>query len=242
MGRVTLLTDFGTSDGYVAAMKGVLTTGAPSAVLDDAGHDLPRGDVSHAAWTLRRYWGRYPEGTVHLVVVDPGVGTGRRALAVEAGGRLGVGPDNGVFGLVVAAHPGWRAVSLPSPEGASSTFHGRDVFAPAAARLAAGASLDDLGESVDDLVRLPTPEVGGDGRVRTVDRFGNLVTDVPGERLAAGVEMAGRRIGSAGTYGEVAIGALVALVGSDGTVEVAVRDGSAAERLGVGVGEAVRLL
>lgn len=242
--RITVLTDFGTADGYVAAMKGVLAVGAPSAWVVDAGHDVPRGDVAHASWALGRYWARYPEGTVHLVVVDPGVGTARRALAIEAGGRLGVGPDNGVFTRVVEAAEQWRAVALSVPRDASTTFHGRDVFAPAAARLAAGARLEDLGELVEDLVTLERRAAEpGAGFVRVVDHFGNLVTDVSASLLTPGahVEIAGRVVASAGTYGDVAPGELVALEGSDGTVEVAVRDGSAAVALGAGVGTPVRI-
>lgn len=236
--RITLLTDFGTRDGYVAAMKGVLATAMPSAHVDDAGHDLPRGDAGHAAWALARYWDRYPPGTIHVVVVDPGVGTERRAVAVEAGGRLGVGPDNGVFCEVARRCGGIRAVTLPTPSDASSTFHGRDVFVPAAARLAAGEPLEGLGDPVarlEDLARAP-----GSGRVRTVDRFGNLVTDLPGRLLGpGGVRVAGRTVPRGRTYGDVAPGEAVALVSSDGTIEVAVRDGSAAERLGVGSGAEV---
>ncbi len=242
--RVTVLTDFGTSDGYVAAMKGALALGAPSAWVDDAGHDVPRGDVAHASWALGRYWSRYPGGTVHLVVVDPGVGTGRRALAIEADGRFGVGPDNGVFTRVLEVSGSWSAVALPVPPGASTTFHGRDVFAPAAARLAAGASLSDLGPTVGDPVILNGgASAAGQGAVRTVDRFGNLVTDVPAGLLTptSRVEIAGLVVPAAGTYGDVAPGELAAIAGSDGTVEVAVRDGSAAAALGVGVGARVRV-
>jgi len=242
---VTLLTDFGTADGYVAALKGVLATDAPGVRVDDAGHDLPRGKVAHAAWALHRFWSCYPAGTVHVVVVDPGVGTSRRAVAVEAGGRFGVGPDNGVFTRVLRKAGSWKAVELAIAPDASSTFHGRDVFAPAGARLAAGERLDALGSPVDDLLFLPESPVGvGRGSVQTVDRFGNLVTDIPADALAAGgeVEIAGRRITSARTYGDVTPGSLLALAGSDGTVEVAVRDGSAALALGVGVGVSVRVL
>lgn len=242
---VTLLTDFGTADGYVAALKGVVATGAPRARVDDAGHDLPRGNVAHAAWALRRFWDRYPPGTVHVVVVDPGVGTSRRAVAVAAGGRFGVGPDNGVFTHVLTKAGSWKAVELEISPEASSTFHGRDVFAPAGARLAAGESLESLGRAVDDLMLLPEPTAAvGRGSVQTVDRFGNLVTDIPADALGTGteVEIGGRRIPAARTYGDVTPGRLVALRGSDGTVEVAVRDGSAASALGVGVGASVRVL
>ncbi len=241
---VTLLTDFGTADGYVAALKGVLASAAPDVRVDDAGHDLPRGEVAHASWALSRFWDRYPVGTVHVVVVDPGVGTSRRAVAVEAGGRFGVGPDNGVFTRVLRMASSWRAVVLQVPSDACTTFHGRDVFAPAGARLAAGVALEELGTPVEALHLLPEPSSGsGRGSVQTVDRFGNLVTDIPSEALQpdAEVEIGGRKIQCARTYGDVAPGALVAVVGSDGTVEVAVRDGSASSALGVGVGAVVRV-
>ncbi len=243
--RITVLTDFGTADGYVAAVKGVLASLTPSVWVDDAGHDVPRGDVEHAAWALHRYWSRYPEGTVHLVVVDPGVGTDRRALALEAGGRFGVGPDNGVFTRVLEHVDHWRAVAVDVPSGSSATFHGRDVFAPAAARLAAGAALEELGAPAGDLVELPGRGADRDrGVVRTVDRFGNLVTDLPANALSPGAQVviAGQRVASAGTYGEVGPGDLVALRGSDGTVEIAVRNGSAATALGVGVGTPLRVV
>src|SRR5688500_8144127 len=141
MNRATLLTDFGTRDGYVAAMKGVIATIAPSAFVDDASHDIPHGDIMAAAFALRRYWRLYPPGTVHVVVVDPGVGSERAAIALEAEQRLFVGPDNGVFTFV----PATRVVRMSTPEGSSNTFHGRDVFAPAAARLLSGSAITELG-------------------------------------------------------------------------------------------------
>lgn len=263
--RVTLLTDFGTSDGYVAAMKGVIAAVAPAALLDDASHVLPRGDVRAAMWALRRYWRLYPEGAVHLVVVDPGVGTDRRALAIRADGRLLVVPDNGVATLVLLEAGRWEAVEVtpfePLHGGRSTTFHGRDLFAPAAARLAAGATIEELGPRVHDPVQLdvPVPEKGADGAVVgeivRVDRFGNLVSNLPGERVRrhredredraayppGWVEIAGRNVQTGRTYASVEPGSLVAVVNSDDLVEVAVRDGSAAERLGVGIGAPVRL-
>jgi S-adenosylmethionine hydrolase len=244
MRRVTLLTDFGTADGYVAAMKGVLATRAPGALLEDMGHELPRGNVHHAAWTFGRFWQRFPPGTVHLVVVDPGVGTDRAAMAVEAAGILAVGPDNGVFTPIFRSGHPWRAARLPIPDDASMSFHGRDVFAPAAAELAAGAALDSLGPRLDEPVMLPEPDSPpGEGTVQVVDRFGNLITDIDGAALADAeeVEIGGRRVAVAATYGAVAPGSLLALVGSDGTVEVAARDASAAAVLKVGVGAPVRI-
>src|SRR5918998_5769745 len=154
---ITLLTDFGTADGYVAEMKGVLLTRAPEALVVDVTHDVPPQDVEAARLALARYWRRFPRGTVHLAVVDPGVGSERAALAVESDGRFLVGPDNGVLSPALLA-AGARAVRLPVPPSAAPTFHGRDVFAPAAAALAAGATLDAVGEPhAEPLVRR-TPE------------------------------------------------------------------------------------
>jgi len=251
---VTLLTDFGTRDGYAAAMKGVVATRAPRALLDDVGHELPRGDVGHAAWTFDRFWRRFPPGTVHLVVVDPGVGTERAALAVACADRWAVAPDNGVLTPLFRCGAPWRAVRLMVPEGSSTTFHGRDVFAPAAGDLAAGVPLEELGPPLerpvllDPLVRPLSSEGpgenGGEGVVRVVDRFGNLVSDLPAAALrgARGVEIAGVRVPVAWTYAAVEPGALLALVGSDGTVEVAARDASAADLLKAGPGARLRIL
>ena len=240
---VTLLTDFGTADGYVAEMKGVLLAQAPEAQLVDAAHDVPPQDVESARLALARYWRRYPEGTVHLAVVDPGVGSERRALAVASHGRLLVGPDNGVLSPALLL-PGARAVSLPVPTNVSATFHGRDVFAPAAARLAGGVSLEALGEPCHDPVVRRTPEAHrlADGAVRgeviAVDRFGNLITNLIARRGAT-FELAGRRIPLARTYADAVPGALVALTGSSGLVEIAQRDGHAARELGLVRGASV---
>ncbi len=253
--RLTLLTDFGTRDGYVGAMKGVIASITPRTQMDDISHAVEPGNVEAAALTLERYWKRYPSGTVHLVVVDPGVGTQRRGLAVEADGRLLVLPDNGVLTRVTAAASTWRAVSLENEEfmgpERSATFHGRDVFAPAAAHLARGLALTRLGPAVHDPVLLPSwpepirREDGSlQGRVIGIDRFGNLATNLPGDLLqgAVQVEVEGRRIAPADTYGEVEPGALLALVSSDGRIEVAARDTSAARLLSVEVGATVRLV
>jgi hypothetical protein len=248
--RITLLTDFGTADGYAAAVKGVLASLAPASPVDDASHDVPRGDALAAALALERYWRLYPTGTVHVVVVDPGVGTDRGALAVEADGRFVVAPDNGVVSRVVTRAESWRAVGLATGNAdasVSATFHGRDVFAPAAAALALGRSLASLGSPVREVVtlRLPEPLQDGEallGQVIAVDRFGNLITNLPATRLGseAGVEIAGRVVRVRRSYGAAAPGDLLAVANSDGRVEVAVRDGSAAEVLGVNVGSVVR--
>lgn len=253
MRRITLLTDFGTRDGYVGAMKGVIAALAPGVVLDDISHDVAAGDTRAGARALGRYWRRFPGGTVHLIVVDPGVGTARRALAIEADRRRVVAPDNGVASEVIAEADEWRAVSLENPEfhgdDGSTTFHGRDLFAPVAAHLARGIHLSRLGPPVDHLVRLEEPAVRRDGQgvrgeVIAIDRFGNLITNVPGAELAptARVEVEDRRIPRGRTYGDVARGDPVALVNSDDRLEIAVRDGSAAARLGAAMGTAVRVV
>ena len=251
MTRITLLTDFGTADGYVAAMKGVISTIAPEAVIDDASHDIPPGDVFAASMTLSRYWRLYPPGTIHVVVVDPGVGTDRRAVAARIDDRLFVAPDNGILTRVLAEGQEADVVVLESSahrrEEVSATFHGRDIFAPAAAHLARGVPLHKLGGPVSDLVRLRLPEptrgpLGVEGEIVHVDRFGNLITNVPGTWVApeSRIIVAGVEITSLGrTYADVEPGAALALTGSTGMLEISVRDGSAAESLAAGRGARV---
>ncbi len=247
MPRLTLLTDFGTADGYVAAMKGVIASICPEAVVEDASHDVRPGDIEAGAWALWRYWRLYPPGTVHVAVVDPGVGSARRALAVHADERWLVAPDNGVLTRVLEEAATWTAVAVTERrylrEPVSRTFHGRDVFAPAAAHLAAGVALEALGPRVDDPVRLALPRLtitpeGVTGAVVHVDRFGNLVTNIPETWTSAGrVVVGGRDLGAVRrTYAEVAPGEALALVGSAGLLEISVRDGSAAAVLGLGRG------
>jgi S-adenosyl-L-methionine hydrolase (adenosine-forming) len=240
---ITLLTDFGTADGYVAQMKGVLVTGAPGAELVDLSHEIPPQDVELARLAVARYWRWFPPGTVHLVVVDPEVGGARAAMAVASDGRYLVGPDNGVLSPALLV-PGARAVALATPAGASPTFHGRDVFAPAAAALARGIALEALGAPFAEprIRRTPEPIREPDGGLRgeviALDRFGNAVTNLVGVR--GGIVSAGaRRIPVRLTYVEVPVGELLALVGSSGLLEIAQRNGSAAA-LGVKRGTVVR--
>jgi len=245
MPLVTLLTDFGTADGYVGEMKGVLIAAAPLATLVDIAHDVMPQDVEGARLAIARYWRRFPAGTVHLVVVDPGVGSARAALAVESDSRFLLGPDNGVLSPALLV-PGARVVSLATPAHASATFHGRDVFAPAAARLARGDALESLGTPFTDPVIRRTPEpvrrADGvtDGQVITVDRFGTLVTNLLAPRGGT-VEIAGHTLPLMRAYSNVAEGELLALVGSTGLVEIAVRCGSAREVTAAGRGTPVRL-
>jgi S-adenosylmethionine hydrolase len=252
---ITLLTDFGTADGYVAAMKGVILSRAPGAMLVDATHDIPPQDVHAGAFALRAFYPLFPAGTVHLAVVDPGVGSARRAIAVAAAGQWFVGPDNGLFTGVYESEPDWRALHLTSErffrDSVSDTFHGRDIFAPVAAALATGADPADLGAPITDPVRLPgTSAVRERGCVRGavlhVDRFGNLITSLsrrdldgdprPGFRLL----VAGREIrGFHRFYSDAPAGEPFATWGSAGLLEIAVDHGSAAALLGVGRGAEV---
>src|SRR3954470_3593574 len=184
---ITLLTDFGTADGYVGEMKGVILSAIPDVMIVDITHVLAPQDIDSARLTLARVWRRFPRGTIHVVVVDPGVGTQRTAMAVESDGRLLVGPDNGVLSPALL-NPGSRAVALAIPPDASPTFHGRDVFAPAAAALARGRSVDSLGMPYAGPIigrarkphRLDTGQIAGE--VIQIDLFGNSVTNLVGRR------------------------------------------------------------
>jgi S-adenosylmethionine hydrolase len=243
---ITLLTDFGTADGYVGEVKGVICSLAPGVPVVDVSHDVAPHDVEGARLALARFWRRFPAGTVHLVVVDPGVGSQRAALAVASEERFLVGPDNGVLSpALLMAHA--RSVALPVPPYAAPTFHGRDVFAPAAARLASGATLDSLGRPFDSPVVRRTPEAkrlddgSVAGEVISIDRFGNLVTNLVAPRGGT-VEIGGRRLGALKrTYADAPEGVPIALVGSSGLVEIALRHGSAARALSAERGALVLL-
>jgi len=250
---ITLSTDFGTTDGYAGALKGVLLDRIPDVRLVDLSHDLAPGDVAVASHLLARAAPSFPAGTVHLAVVDPGVGTARRGLGLRIGTQLFVGPDNGLFSGVLDTAEPVTAHALENPSlwlpSVSPVFHGRDVFAPVAAFLARGGALATVGPAVDphSLVRLaiPSPTRAGDalrGEVVHVDRFGNLVTNLTAPKGApATVEVSGRTLPLSRTYGDVASGALVAVVGSSGRIEISVRDRSAAAHLGAGAGLVVTL-
>jgi S-adenosylmethionine hydrolase len=242
---ITLLTDFGTADGYVAELKGVLYSTAPGVTVVDLSHEIPPQDIEAGRLAVARYWRRFPSGTVHVVVVDPGVGSSRTALAVSSDGRYLVGPDNGVLSPSLLAS-GAHAVSLPVPPTASATFHGRDVFAPAAASLATGTPIDALGKPCVDPVIRRTPEArrGSDGsvigEVIAIDRFGNAISNLIAPR-GGQIEIAGRVMPIVRAYADAPPGDVVALVGSSGFVEVAQRDGSAARALNVARGTTVVL-
>lgn len=253
MAIITLTTDFGDRDGYVAAMKGVILRIAPTATLIDATHHVERHRIVHGAYILRQLVEWYPPVTIHVVVVDPGVGTARRIVAARARSQLVVAPDNGLLSLlhhdrlIAEAH----VVQNPAfmlPE-VSSTFHGRDVMAPTAGRLAAGAALADVGPATDhvEVLRLARPERQAGGAVHGCivhrDAFGNLITNLSAADIAhlhrAGpgphVVLDGHDLGPLRrTYAEVAAGEPLALIGSDNRIEIAVNTGSAAEHFNLG--------
>jgi S-adenosylmethionine hydrolase len=239
--RITLLTDFGTRDGYVAAMKGVIANLAPDVLIDDATHEIAPGDIVTGAFSLARYVPLYPSGSIHVAVVDPGVGSARRALAASVDGRTIIAPDNGLITRVLQRAEYARIVEITHEDivraDTSTTFHGRDIFAPAAARLARGMPLDELGPALESPVLLdfPTADIRGEeivGEVITIDRFGNLITNIRKGQLVDGahVSLDGMDIGHIKrTYADAEPGELLALIGSDGLLEIAACEASAVE-------------
>lgn len=253
MAIVTLTTDFGTADGYVGAMKGVVLSRAPGTRLVDISHAIPRHDVAAAAYCLANFASFFPAGTIHVCVVDPGVGSERKPVIVVDRDQCFIGPDNGVFSLVAPRPQSAYEISESAfrRDKPSSTFHGRDIFAAAAAGLARGGRPEDAGPQV--VLRGKLPQTAGPqrredgvvtGNVLHVDVFGNLITNIPGDKVPDGTSfrVAGRDIaGVSGTYESVAEGELLAYIGSRGTVEIAVRNGNAAELVGASRGTVVEL-
>jgi len=236
-------------DGYVACMKGVILGLAPSATIVDACHEIERHRILHGAFVLRQLVDWYPPTTVHVVVVDPGVGTARRIVAARAKGQLVVAPDNGLLSLLQHDHLLEEVHTVLNPAMAlpevSSTFHGRDIMAPTAARLASGTRLSDVGPATDhvEVLRLAHPERQSDGVVHGAiihrDAFGNLITNVTAADIAhlrrtgadARVLLGDQDVGPLRhTYSDVAPGEPLALIGSDHRLEIAVNTGSAADR------------
>ncbi|MBV9923762.1 MAG: SAM-dependent chlorinase/fluorinase [Acidobacteria bacterium] len=258
---VTLLTDFGTADYFVGALKGAVLSANPGARVVDITHEVPPFDIEAGAFTLRAAFETFPEGTVHVAVVDPGVGSARRGVAVEGLGHTFVGPDNGLFGHVYERVRPFRVFHLTNGDffrrGVSATFHGRDIFAPVAGALSRGVRAEELGPEVFDFVRLPSAAVekGRDGTlvgaVIHVDRFGNLVTNVTPEVLSEEAVSAGAHLLIAGRevrrfrrfFAEDAEGAgePFAVWGSAGLLEVAVFRDSAARVLGAKRGDKVEV-
>lgn len=253
---VTLLSDFGSASSYPGEMRGVLLSRCRATVVDIT-HEIPAQDIAQGAFVLASAAPTFPAGTVHLAVVDPGVGTRRLAIALRSGGQFLVGPDNGLLVPAARALGRAHAVAIDPSRYArrplSATFHGRDLFAPAAAVLARGVPLEELGPPVTSLVEIDDEQParrGGDleGRVLSVDSFGNIITNIPGGWLgelstdvsivAAGRSRTARRVR---TYADGGRRDLVVLEGSGGAVEIAVPGGRAADRLRLRAGDRVTL-
>jgi S-adenosyl-L-methionine hydrolase (adenosine-forming) len=246
---ITLTTDFGLSDPFVGIMKGVILGITPNAQLVDISHDIPSYNVAEAVFVVESMYRYFPEGTVHIVVVDPGVGSQRRPLAAAAQGHLFVAPDNGVLSAVLqdeAYHIQNDRLWLKS---VSHTFHGRDIFAPVAAHLAGGTPIDSVGPRIHDFVRkpLPAPRPRGrkiSGTVLRVDKFGNLITNLRRSDLSSPFTI---RIGGlpidrlCANFSEADPGELVAVEGSTGYIEIVMNRESAAERLKVSSGAEIEV-
>ena len=270
---ISITTDFGEKDGYVGTMKGVMSRIAPGIPFVNITQTISPQNVAETAYVLWTALPYFPTDSVHLVVVDPGVGTHRLAIAARTPMGYVVGPDNGVFSYIWAVAPPEKIVALTNPKyqltGISSTFHGRDIFSPVAAHLAAGVALEEFGAEVTDPVLLPTPEVtvgekSISGSILYVDHFGNCITSIgklvwSGDRLnlaavwgdtqAVSLQAKGSRVTVAGrelgpvrhTYGEVGLGEGLALVGSEGMLEIATNHGNGALELGLSMGDPVTI-
>ncbi len=256
---ITLLTDFGFKDGFTGVMRGVILTILPEVQIVDITHAISPQNILEGSLVLANTAPYFPPGTIHVAVVDPGVGTARRPLAARIGEQYFIGPDNGLFtGVIEAAEKAGDSMTfyhLNKPEywlkEVSRSFHGRDIFAPVAAHLAAGVPVEKMGEPVTDPARImiPRPEAtieGWAGQVLAVDHFGNLLTNLGPEHLSANkrvvIKVGEARIdGLVETFGEREPGSLVAMIDSSGVLEIAEVNGSAAEKLKVGSGTSVFL-
>jgi S-adenosyl-L-methionine hydrolase (adenosine-forming) len=247
---IFFLSDFGTEDAYVGVVEAVMASIAPAARVVHLAHGVPPQDLRRGAYQLFQAVPYLPGASVVLAVVDPGVGSERRAVAVTGERHLYVAPDNGLLTLAFAVDPPTSAVRIDNATyrlpSAGQTFHGRDVFGPAAACLSQGLDPAQLGPAVplDDLVRLPLALAERDaGEVLTFDRFGNAITTLRTPPDAwAGVRVGERQIPRAGCYASVPVGAPLSLGGSAGLVEIAVRDGNARAQLGLAEAQAVQIL
>jgi S-adenosylmethionine hydrolase len=246
---ITLTSDFGLSDSYVAAMKAKLIKHCPQAQLIDVTHQIPRHDILCGSIMLERAVDGFPPSTVHLAVVDPGVGTDRRILIIDINHQRVVCPDNGLITWSWRLHPHAKAHELTwRPTVSSSTFHGRDIMAPVAGKLAAGKSIASLAQPIDDPILLKiAPAINRRGRIIHLDIFGNATTNIAHDALRnfanAQIKVKGKRLGKLRrTYCDVAPGKPLALIGSSGLLEIAVRDDSAAKKLKLRVGDEVVLL
>lgn len=252
---VTLITDFGTADHYAAVMKGVILSRAPKARIVDISHHIPPQHVEQAAFLLHMSWRHFPAGTVHTVVVDPGVGTERRVLAAQAEEHLFLAPDNGILSYILHACPDLCIHSVENrelfPPGISSVFHGRDIFAPLAAFLALGGAIADTGPLFDAVERgkVPLPDAVGNsirGEVVYIDAFGNCITNIPAAMMEGKTFISAEcnshtihRLSN--TYADAESGRGVMLSGSHGYLEISLRNGSAADTWRIRTGNSVSI-
>ncbi len=253
---IALISDFGLGDQYVAAMKSVIVTTLPEVQLIDISHEIPPGDIAAAGWVIAAGWRDLPPGAVVIAIVDPGVGSERRPIAIHAFGRSAVGPDNGMLELVSRGATDGEAVELTVRalwrHPVSPVFHGRDIFSPVAARIAAGAELREVGDAIDAIVPYPIrapqrrPDGGVSGHVIHVDRFGNVVTDVPREMIPRGrftVEMGDLTVSRlVGYYAEANKDEVVSLINSAGYLEIAMRGVRAADAIGAKQGSLLEVV
>lgn len=251
---ISLTTDFGLADGYVGTMHGVILGICPEAQIVDLCHRVEPQNLRQAAWVIASSAPYFPANAIHVLVVDPGVGSARRAVAVQTTRAFYVAPDNGVLSYTLAQEQVLAQVNLDRPEywlpEVSQTFHGRDIFSPVAAHLAAGVSLEAMGSPIEALIRLELPTFSQEpdgalsGQVLYIDRFGNLITNIPGNALSeqAHICLGSHRIVTVSpSYAAVEPGQPVALVSSAGHLEIAVRNGNAAVQLGAQIGDMVRV-
>ncbi len=254
-GIITLITDFSTSDHYVGTMKGVILSINPNVTIIDIAHEIAAHDISQAAFVLKNSYKYFPEGTVHMAVVDPGVGSNRRRVAMHCGGHYFVGPDNGVFSYPIRDRGLCECVSISVPEekiGVASTFEGRDIFAPTAAKIAMGVPLSELGEAISDPVKLqlPKPKISDkmiEGQIVYIDHFGNCCSNIEVEDLAKlggtpNVWVGGFWIGPVRAfYSEVEPNETLAVINSMDHLEIAVNQGNAKQELNLQIGSRVKV-
>lgn len=254
---VALLTDFGLQDHYVGVMKGVIAQINPLLNVVDITHEIPPQNLDAAKFCLMTSYPYFPSGTVHVAVVDPGVGSERRAVAIELSTGFLVGPDNGIFTGILQREHMMKAVELTNSaywlsKNPSSTFHGRDIFAPAGAYLATGTPILELGSEIDPatLIRLDLPTCDENdseiaGHIQYIDRFGNLITTIPGASVKNSqwcVIAGDTHIPGYTTYGKALPGSLMALEGSHGFIEIAINSGSARSALQIGYRSPVKVV
>ena len=256
---ITLLTDFGLEDIYVGVMKGVVRGIAPQTDIIDLNHNIPPQDIHTASFQLACAHPYFPNGTIHTAVIDPGVGSSRGAIAIQTDTSFLVGPNNGLFSHVLTKTPAKKVIELNNPEfwltsNPSQTFHGRDIFSPAAAHLSNGIDIEELGTEINEnqLQDLPIGEPYSEtqqtGQIQAIDHFGNLITTIPGKVIqnqsSSSWSLVLNEQSSSGqsTYSNVSVGKAIALIGSHGYLEIAVNQGNAQQFFQASISDTVKLI